>query len=94
MLVAVGAGILVVPHVWWLLVVGLFVAAIIAWPARQSRVLVLSPTLGDAAGHYHYCASCDQQWRHVAPRCVVHWAAPCAPCAARNAPTTELRESA
>lgn len=93
-LLAAGAGIIVAPDVWWLFVIGLVLAAVIPWPTRRSRELVLSPKLGDAAPHYHYCSTCDQQWRHVAPRCVTHWAAPCQACAASDAPVAALRRSA
>jgi hypothetical protein len=93
-LVAVGAGVLVVPHVWWLFVGGVLLAALIAWPTRRSRQIVLSPTLGDAAQHYHYCSNCDQQWRHIVPHCVAHWATPCQDCTATDTPTAALRESA
>lgn len=84
-----GAGILVVPQVWWLFVAGLVVAAVIGWPERRRRVINLSPALGDSAQHQHYCATCDQPWHHAVARCVAHWAAPCPACSAPGAPAAE-----
>jgi hypothetical protein len=94
LVVAFGAGILIVPHVWWLFVAGLIVTSVIDWPARRRRPIVLSPELGESAGHYHYCPACDQQWRHGVDRCIAHWAAPCPTCGAADAPPAQRPQSA
>jgi hypothetical protein len=84
-LVSLGAGILVVPQIWWLFVAGLLVTAIINWPARRRRVIVLRGDLGDSTEHYHYCPNCDRQWHHGVSRCVEHWAVACPACTATGA---------
>jgi hypothetical protein len=81
-----GAGILVAPQAWWLFAVAIVLMAIINWPERRRRTIVLSPDLGDSGQHYHYCPACDQQWHHDIARCVAHWAGPCPACTGTAAP--------
>jgi hypothetical protein len=92
--VAFGAGALVVPQVWWLFLAGFAVASVIAWPPRRRRVISLSRDLGESPAHYHYCPTCDQQWRHDAARCIAHWATRCASCGESRGEPAPLPRSA
>jgi hypothetical protein len=92
--VAFGAGILVVPQIWWLFAAGLVAAAVVNWPSRRPREIRLSPELGESAAHHHYCPTCDRQWRHRVPRCVDHWASVCPACSVTHPAADELPRSA
>jgi hypothetical protein len=86
-LVALGVGAVGVSDPSWLLPFVLVTAAVFALPWRRRKPanrVRLPATIPGQAAHYHYCAGCDEQWRHDGRDCIAHWASRCPACAAQR----------
>ena len=84
-LVSLGIGAVGVSDPSSLLPFALLTAVVFAVPWRRRKRanrVQLPATIPSQAAHYHYCESCDEQWRHDGPDCIAHWACHCPACAA------------
>jgi hypothetical protein len=88
-LVSLGIGAVGVSDPSSLLPFALLTAVVFAVPWRRRKRanrVQLPATIPSQAAHYHYCESCDEQWRHDGPDCIAHWACHCPACTALREP--------